>query len=133
MKRQIAQVEFFPLPVQGKTLVPRRTKTPYFTGAHDALEDALGNRSRLVPASSKTRKNAVFYSGSSGSRPGTVPSGGTLVPTPKGWSGNFDENPEPVSMAQAMGTSCDGCGRETWLVLVTDYGARYCRRCHRGD
>jgi hypothetical protein len=94
MSRQRAQVEFFPLPVPGKTLVPRRTETPCFTGAHAASKNGLGNCSRLVPASSQTHRDAVFYSGSSGSHPGTVPSGGTLVPTPKGEDGNCDQKPE---------------------------------------
>jgi len=94
MNRQRAQVEFFPLPVPGKTLVPRRTETPCFTGAHAASKNGLGNCSRLVPASSQTRKDTVFYSGPSGSHPGTVPSGGTLVPTPKGENGNCDPKPE---------------------------------------
>ena len=27
------------------------------------------------------------------------------------------------------GVRCDDCGRKCTVTLVTDYGARYCRRC----
>ena len=27
------------------------------------------------------------------------------------------------------GVRCDDCGQECTVTLVTDYGARYCRRC----
>ena len=94
MSRQREQVEFFPLPVQGKDLVPRRTETPCSTVAHVASKNALGNCSGLVPASSQTHADAAFCSGPSSSQPGTVPSGGTLVPTPKGEDGNCDPKPE---------------------------------------
>ena len=33
----------------------------------------------------------------------------------------------------ATGLACDDCGRATPIAIVTDYGARYCRRCQRGD
>jgi hypothetical protein len=81
MSRQRAQVEFFPLPVPGKTSVPRRIETPCFAGAHDALENALGNRSRLVPGRSKTKNSPRE---NDGSQSGTTLRGGTLVSTPVG-------------------------------------------------
>jgi hypothetical protein len=129
MKRQREQVEFFALPVA----VPRRTKTPIFTGAHAASENASGNRYETVPEGSQTHQDACIYSCLGGSQSGTVPSGGTTVPTPKGWSGNREENSEPDPLLVGMGTACDGCGFEVRIAIVTDYGGRLCRRCLHGD
>jgi hypothetical protein len=98
MKRQSVQVEFFPLVVPGKTLVPRRTKTPCFTGAHDASKNALGNCSRLVPGRSEL-ENSPTVSGSS--QPGTTLRGGTLVPTPVG--GNRELRPENAPELSLLG------------------------------
>ena len=27
---------------------------------------------------------------------------------------------------------CDDCGKEATVTVLTDYGARYCRKCLRG-
>lgn len=129
MKRQREKVEFFPV----SSTVPRRTQTPIFEGAHVASKNASGNRAQTVPGSSQTQKDIYFYSGPSGSRSGTVPSGGTAVPTPKGWSGNRDPKGGFDPMSLGTGTACDGCGLEARIAIVTDFGSRLCRRCLRGE
>jgi hypothetical protein len=36
----------------------------------------------------------------------------------------------PASVPESPpGMVCDDCGQECTVTLVTDYGARYCRRC----
>jgi hypothetical protein len=37
-----------------------------------------------------------------------------------------DAKREPITLG--LGKSCDGCGAEARIALVTDYG-RFCRRC----
>jgi ribosomal protein S14 len=37
----------------------------------------------------------------------------------------------PAASGATTGLACDDCGRVTSVAIVTDYGARYCRRCLR--
>ena len=63
---------------------------------------------------------------------GTAPQRGDIGSPPLGGKR------EPVSfapdpLALGMGTVCDGCGTETRIAIVMDYGSRLCGRCLRGD
>ena len=62
-------------------------------------------------------------------------SGGESLPqgtdrTAKSPAGTSDAVLEAVP-ASTPGEVCDDCGWECTVTLVTDYGARYCRRCLR--
>ena len=41
-----------------------------------------------------------------------------------------DADAEPAPAPESPpGVRCDDCGQKSVVTLVTDYGARYCRRC----
>jgi hypothetical protein len=52
--------------------------------------------------------------------------------TPKSPARLPDVTPAPAPES-SPGVRCDDCGQECTVTLVTDYGARYCRRCLRPE
>jgi len=74
--------------------------------------------------------------GTPGTPESPVESGTPLVTVPAPGGTNVkatSDVPATMSMDDPMndapGVRCDDCGRECTVTLVTDYGARYCRRC----
>ena len=59
---------------------------------------------------------------------GAVPVHHVAVPAPEAHSTG---TPAAPATAQAANV-CDDCGKEATITVLTDYGARYCRRCLRG-
>ena len=59
---------------------------------------------------------------------GAVPVQHVAVPAPMDPS---EERLAAVAIAPTANV-CDDCGKEATITVLTDYGARYCRRCLRG-
>ncbi|MGB8299106.1 MAG: hypothetical protein WCG85_27050 [Polyangia bacterium] len=59
---------------------------------------------------------------------GAVPAQRVAVPAPLGPS---EETLAAVAIVPTANV-CDDCGKEATVTVLTDYGARYCRRCLQG-
>jgi hypothetical protein len=59
---------------------------------------------------------------------GAVPVQHVAVPAPMDPS---EERLAAVAIAPTANV-CDDCGKEATVTVLTDYGARYCRKCLRG-